>query len=179
MNAKKSKAIEAARILYCEVNEAGQKKYTLQEIAKIVGTKCKYATTLSTISRWAIKFDWEDTFIKLKQAGIEKAKGDIDNKIIDEKSDIIAEIYKNNKTILTLSKNHLFAKLTGQKVQDKDGNPIDVKMYTADLIRLMEHSEATLLNLHDKKSVQQTLDLSSMSTEELLTRLDAIKKIEK
>jgi hypothetical protein len=153
MNAKKQKAIEKARSLFCDVKENGQKKYTLQDIAKIVRTECKYATTLSTISRWAIKFDWEDTFIKLKQAGMEKAQGDIDNKLINEKSDIIAEIYKDNKTIHSVAKNHLLARLTGQVVKDKDGNPVDVtKVYMCDLIRLMEHSEATLLNLNDKKA---------------------------
>jgi len=153
MNAKKQKVIDFARSLYCEVNEGGQKKYTLLQIAKLVHQKCKFAINQSTISRWVIKYDWEDTFIKLKQAGIEKAKGDIDNKLINEKADIIAEIYKDNKTIHSVAKNHLLARLTGQPVKDKDGNPIDVsKIWMNDLIRLMEHSEATLLNLHDKKA---------------------------
>jgi hypothetical protein len=153
MDAKKSKAINFARNMFCEVDQDGKQKYTLQQIATSLQQKCKFAANKSTISRWAVKFDWEGTFIKLKQAGIEKVKGDIDNKLINEKSDIIAEIYKDNKTIHSVAKNHLLARLTGQVVKDKDGNPIDVsKIWMVDLIRLMEHSEATLLNLNDKKA---------------------------
>lgn len=150
MNAKKQKAIEYCRSLYCDVKENGQKKYTLQEIEKKVQKDRKFSVSYSTISKWATKYGWEDTFIKLKQAGIEKAKGDIDNKIIDEKVDIIATIYKSNKTFQKVATQTLLAKLTGQQLKDSQGNEIKTDISDAILERIIERSEQTLLKLQDK-----------------------------
>jgi organic radical activating enzyme len=154
MVAKKNDIIEYAKSLYIEVNEDGNRINTFQEISNKVQKKFKISKTYSTIAKWVVKYDWENTFIKLKQAGIEKGKEQLqekENKLIDEKSQVIADIYKSNKQIHGLAKQTLLARLTGQALKDKDGNAIDSKIYNSDLIRLMEHAEDTLLNLHDKK----------------------------
>jgi hypothetical protein len=180
MIAKKQKAIEYARSLFCEVKEDGQKKYTLHDIAKLVLKKCKFETTLSTIGRWAQKYDWEDTFTKLKQAGIERAKGDIDNKIIDEKANTIADIYQANKKLEKLAQQTILARMTGQKLTDKDGNEVKSDVGNTDIIRLIQHSESTLLALHDKKIDKGSQpDLSSMTNDELLDRLKLTQALEK
>jgi hypothetical protein len=179
MNAKKEKAIEVTRSLYCEVNASGAKKYTLRDIVKLLKQKCKYETSIATISRWIDKYNWEDTFIKLKQAGIEQAQGDITNKIIDEKASTIADIYKGNKTIQKVSNQTIIARLLAQPVKDKDGNEIKSEITNRDLISLLQHSETTILNLHDKKTDSKVLDLAQFETDDLIARAEAARLLEK
>jgi hypothetical protein len=178
MNSKKQKALDYARNLYVQVNENGLKKYTLQEISKKLHRDIKFEADYSTISKWAKRYLWEDTFIKLKQAGIEKAKGDIDNKIIDEKANTIADIYKSNKQLEKIAQNTILARITGQKLKDKDGNPINTDVSDTDIIRLIQHSETILLNLHDKtqdKNLEENNILPSINiniSDKLLEKLN-------
>lgn len=157
MISKKENIIEYAKSLYCEVDGEGSRLNTFQEISKKVQKKFKIVKTYSTIAKWAAKYDWEGTFIKLKQAGIEKGKEQLqekENKLIDEKSQAIANIYITNKQIHNLAKNTLLARLTGQELKDKDGNVIETKVGTSEIIRLMEHAEDTILGLHDKSMIK-------------------------
>lgn len=150
MNAKKERAIECARNLFVDVNSDGTKKYTLQQISKILQTKCKYAIDFTTLSRWAKRYDWEGLFEKVKMAGIEKATNDIENKVIDEKAQTIADIYRSNKQIQKISHTTILSRLTGQDIRDKDGHQIESKVSTRDAISLLQYSEQVLLNLHEK-----------------------------
>jgi hypothetical protein len=164
MNAQKQKAVDYARSLFCEVSEDGSKKYSLHEIAKQLQQKCKYSVNVSNLSRWSKKFDWEDTFTKLKQAGIEQAKGDIDNKIIDEKAQTIADIYKGNKQIQNLAKQTILARLLAKPVKDNEGNEIKSDVTNADIIRLLQHSETTILILQDKGKSGKDVGLNTENT---------------
>jgi hypothetical protein len=151
LTTQKEKIKEFARDLFLQVNEVGSKKYTLHDIAKQLQQKRKYSINVSNLSRWSKKYDWEGLFIKLKQAGIEQAKSDIENKVIDEKAQTIADIYKSNKSIQNLSKQTILSRLLGKTVMDKDGNEIKSDFGNTDLIRLLQHSEQTILTLHEKK----------------------------
>lgn len=154
MNAKKEKAIELAKSLYVDVNADGTKKYTLQQIAKQIQNKCKIAIDLSTVSRWAKKYDWEGLFEKIKMAGIEKGKQQLqekENQIVDEKAQTIADIYKSNKQIQKISQTTILSRLTGQDLKDSSGNTIESNVSTRDAISLLQYSEQVLLNLHEKK----------------------------
>lgn len=153
MQGTKRKIKDYAKNLYLTVNEEGNKLHTYDAIAKLVQKKYKIAINLVTIQRWCKKEDWDGTFIKLKQAGLEKGKEQLqekENKLIDEKSQTIADIYKSNKTIQRLSQQTIVSRLLNKPLTDADGKTITADVGTTDLIRLLQHAENTILNLHDK-----------------------------
>lgn len=154
MNATKQKAVEFAKSLYLEVNENGEKAYSCEYIAIQLQKKCKYECNQSTVYRWAKNNDWDGLFEKIKMAGIEKVKNSIqqkENQLIDEKSQVIADIYKSNKTLQKISQQTILARLTGQQVKGVNGEPINADFGNSDLIRILQHAEATLLELQDKR----------------------------
>jgi organic radical activating enzyme len=153
MNSQKEKIIQYAKILYLEVNADGNRVNTFESISHKVHKKFTIEIHYSTIVKWSKKYDWENTFIKIKQAGIEKGKEQLqekENKLIDEKAQAIADIYKGNKTIQKIAQQTLISRLTGQPLKDGSGNEIKSEIFTNDIIRLLQHSEQTILNLHDK-----------------------------
>ena len=157
MNATKQKAVDFAKNLYLEVNDKGEKAYSCEYIAIQLQKKCKFECNQSTVYRWAKKNDWDGLFEKIKMAGIEKGKQSLqqkENQLIDEKSQVIADIYQSNKKIQGITQKTLLARLTGLKLKDGSGNPIDADISNTDLIRLLQHSETTLLELQDKKKQQ-------------------------
>lgn len=182
MNTQKEKIRNFSKDLFLKVDSNGSKVHTWDSISKEILKKFKLEIHFTTIQKWSKKEDWSETYIKLKQAGIEKGKEQYqekENKLIDEKSQVIADIYKSNKQIHGLAKNTLLARLTGQSLKDKDGNAIESKVYNSDLIRLMEHAEDTLLNLHDKKGVKSTyIDYSNTSPEVLIKAYEAAKYLD-
>jgi ribosomal protein S24E len=161
MNDQKLKIIEFAKRLYLEVNHDGKKTHTWDNISKNILKKYKLEIHFTTIQKWSKRYDWENLFEKLKMAGIEKGKQQLqekENKLIDEKSQLVADIYKSNKTLQNLSQRTLTARLLGKPVVDSQGNEIDANFGNTDLIRILQHSESTLLELQDKK---KTLDGTS------------------
>ena len=154
MNATKQKAVDFAKNLYLEVNDKGEKAYSCEYIAIQLQKKCKFECNQSTVYRWAKKNDWDGLFEKIKMAGIEKGKESIqqkENQLIDEKSQIIADIYQSNKKIQSITQKTLLSRLTGTQLKDSNGNDVNADMGNSDLIRLLQHSEATLLELQDKR----------------------------
>jgi hypothetical protein len=153
MDAKKEKIRNFAKDLYLKVDENGSKLHTWDYISKEILKKFKLEIHFTTIQKWSKKEDWSGTFEKIKMAGIEKGKEQLqekENKLIDEKSQIIADIYKSNKTIQKLSQQTIVSRLLNQPLKDKDGNTIIADVGTTDLIRLLQHAEGTILDLHDK-----------------------------
>jgi hypothetical protein len=153
MDSKKENIRNYAKGLFLQVDANGNKVHTWDSISKLILKKFKLEIHFTTIQKWSKKEDWSDTFIKLKQAGIEKGKEQYqekENKLIDEKSQVIADIYKSNKQILSLAKNTLLSRLSGQPLKNSQGEEITPKIQDANLIHLLEHAEDVLLNLHDK-----------------------------
>jgi hypothetical protein len=152
---QKRKIIEFAQSLYLEVNDEGNKIHTWDSISKSIQKRFKQEIHYSTIAKWSKKYDWENLFSKIKMAGIERGKEQLqekENKIIDERAQTIADIYKSNKQLQSLSQKTILARLTGQKLKDVNGNDLDSDFGNTDLIRILQHSEQTLLTLHDKNS---------------------------
>lgn len=155
---KKKNMVEFAKELYLEVDTDGNKLHTWDYISNELLKKFKVKLHLSTISKWSKKYHWEDLFERIKMAGIEKSKAefqDKENKLIDERSKVIADIYNSNKTIQTLANQTILARITGQELKNKDGAIIKTDMQTQDVIRLLQHSEATLLELHEKRKEER------------------------
>ena len=153
MSALKDTIIEYARDLFLEVDDNGKKKHTFEFISESIQKKFKKAAHYSTIAKWSVRYDWGLLFEKIKMAGIERATQtpqQRENSIIDEKSQVIADIYKSNKQLQSISKNTLMARATGQPLKDGNGNEIKTDMNNADLIRILQHAENTILLLHDK-----------------------------
>jgi hypothetical protein len=153
MNSKKEKIKEYAKSLFLEVNAEGKKINTWEAISKNILKKFKLEIHFTTIQKWSKRYDWEITFEKLKMAGIERGKEQLqqkENQIIDEKANTIADIYQANKRLQKLAQQTILAQMTGQKLTDKDGNIINCNVGNTDVIRLIQHSENTLLNLHNK-----------------------------
>ena len=154
MNSKKLQIIEFAKELYFVVDADGKKVYTWESISKQVLKKFKLEIHFTTIQKWSKRYDWDSLFEKIKMAGIEKGKQQLQEKekqIIDEKSQIIADIYKSNKQLQKISQQTILARLMGQELKDGNGNPINSDFGNSDLIRVLQHSETTLLELQDKK----------------------------
>jgi hypothetical protein len=145
---------EFSKSMFLQVDAEGRKKYTWNEISKAVQKKFHKSVHFTTIQKWCKKENWEDVFDRLKMAGIEQAEKDIqskENAIIDERSQTIADIYKSNKQIQGIAQKTILARMTGQQLFDKEQNPIVTQVQTPDIIRLLQHSEEILLELHDKK----------------------------
>jgi len=183
VDSKKKKIQEFARDLFLRVDDEGHKIHTWDSISKAILKKFKLDIHFTTIQKWSKKHDWSATFEKIKMAGIERGKQEFQRKeaqIIDEKADTIADIYKSNKQLQRLAQQTIIARMTGQKLKDKEGNEIKTDVGNTDVIRLIQHSENTLLTLHDKKPDKgDQIDLSGMTTEELILRHEAAKALEK
>jgi len=157
MISTKQTIVEFARSLYMEVDSEGKKIHTWRSISTLIQKKFKKEVNYSTVAKWATKYDWESTFEKIKMAGIERSKSEMQDKekeLIDEKSAVIADIYKSNKNIQRLSQQVILSRLTGKELKDSAGNIVSTDISNADLIRLLQHSEQSLLELHDKKKPQ-------------------------
>ena len=157
MNSKKIQIIEFAKELYFVVDSEGKRVNTWESISKQILKKFKLEIHFTTIQKWSKKYDWESLFEKVKMVGIERGKEQLqqkENQLIDEKSQIIADIYQSNKKIQSITQKTLLVRLTGSKLKDGSGNPIDADISNTDLIRLLQHSETTLLELQDKKKQQ-------------------------
>ncbi len=155
MDAKKEKIRNYAKDLYFQVDDEGHKINTWEGISKAVLKHFKILIHFTTIQKWSKKYDWEDTFEKIKMAGIERGKEKFqekENQIIDEKANTIADIYKSNKNLQKIAQQTLLARLTDQPIKDSSGKEIKADVGNTDLIRLIQHSETTLLNLHDKRT---------------------------
>lgn len=153
-NSKHDEILEFARNLYLEVDSEGRKANTWDGISKSILKKYNLEIHLTTIQKWSKKYDWESLFDKIKMAGIEKGEQQLQEKeniLIDEKSQTIADIYKSNKQLATLSQKTLTARLAGRQIKDNEGNIINADISTADLIRILQHSENSLLELLEKK----------------------------
>lgn len=151
---QRKEILEFARNLYLEVDAEGKKANTWDSISKNILKKYKLEIHLTTIQKWSKKHDWEGLFEKIKMAGIEKSKQNLQDKenvIVDEKSQTIADIYKSNKQLLALSQKTIISRLTGRQLKDGEGNNIDADISTTDLVRILQHSESSLLELLDKK----------------------------
>jgi hypothetical protein len=183
MNSNKEKIIEFAKIQYLEVNADGFRINTWNDISKSIQKKFKQKINYSTIAKWSKKYDWESLFEKLKMAGIEKGKEQLqekENKIIDEKSQTIADIYKSNKQLHVLSQKTIISRITGNPFLDSKGNEIKSEIGTTDLIRILQHSENGLLELLDKRKPETSkINIEHLSTEELIKRAEAARLIEK
>jgi len=154
MISKKEKIKDFAKDLFLQVDAEGNKIHTWDTISKAIQKRFKEDIHYSTIAKWGAKYDWNNTFEKIKMAGIERGKEQLqekENKVINEKANAIADIYKSNKNIQKLTQQTILSRLTGQQLKDKDGNLIKSDIGTTDLVRLLQHSEQTILNLHDKK----------------------------
>lgn len=154
MTDQKAKILEFALNLYLEVDAEGRRKNTWDYISKQILKKFKVEIHFTTIQKWSKRNDWESIFEKIKMAGIEKGREQLQekqNKIIDEKSQVIADVYKSNKQIQGIAKTILLNRLLGKQMIDEQGNPMKINVANVDLIRLLQHSEQTLLSLQDKK----------------------------
>jgi hypothetical protein len=154
--------IEYAKELYCTVDILdGRKKYTYQQIANELSIKFGLKIELHNIINWASQGNWEKTFDNVKMAGIEKAEiaiAEKENKIIDEKSNIVSDIYSTNKELWKKAIEHIQARLSG--------SPVPSEMEDADAIKILQHAETIMLALNDKisreilapKIIFQTID---------------------
>jgi hypothetical protein len=140
--------IEYAKELYCTVDILdGRKKYTYQQIANELSIKFGLKIELHNIINWASHGNWEKTFDNVKMAGIEKAEiaiAEKENKIIDEKSNIVSDIYSTNKELWKKAIEHIQARLSG--------SPAQSEMEDADAIKILQHAETIMLALNDKIS---------------------------
>jgi organic radical activating enzyme len=153
---KKDKIKDFAKSLFLEVNAEGNKIHTWDSISKAVLKRFKLEIHFTTIQKWSKKYDWASTYEKLKMAGIERGQEQLqekENKLIDEKAQTIADIYKSNKTIQRIASQSIIAKLMGQPLKNSEGNPIETTLRDEVIARVLEKAENTLLSLHDKKAV--------------------------
>lgn len=155
MDSKKQKIKDYAKDLFLQVDENGSKVHTWDTISKAVLKRFKLEIHFTTIQKWSKKEDWAATYEKIKMAGIELGKEQLqekESKLIDEKAQTIADIYKSNKTIQKLTQQTILSRLTGQELKNSQGEEIKSHIGTSDLVRLLQHAEGTLLSLHDKKT---------------------------
>lgn len=153
--------VDYAKELFCTVDKLdGRKKYTYQQIANEISTKFGLNVEIHAIMQWAKKDNWEKTFDNVKMAGIEKAEiaiSEKENKIIDEKSNIVSDIYLKNKTLWAQAVKHVEARLSGQAASE---------MEDADAIKILQSAQTIMLTLNEKidreiiapKIVFQTID---------------------
>jgi hypothetical protein len=165
LNTQKRKIRDFAKDLFLQVDADGNKVNTWDSISKCILKKFKLEIHFTTIQKWSKAEDWNNTYEKIKMAGIESAKSELqvkENKLIDEKAQVIADIYKSNKSIQNLSKQTIISRLLGKQVTDKDGNEIKSDFGNTDLIRLLQHSEQTILTLHDKKTDPNEINVNTV-----------------
>jgi L-2-hydroxyglutarate oxidase LhgO len=130
-----------AKRLYLKVDNNGKQINSTYKIAKKIHQKFGKKLAAQTISNWAKDHDWNKTFTKAKQHGIEKAKTkskEVEQKILEKESDDIAKIYKANLDLFNFS------------IEALKGLHAEGKIYPALYARIMESSKTTLLNLNDK-----------------------------
>jgi hypothetical protein len=153
--------VEFAKQLFCTVDVIdGRKKYTYQQIADELSIKFGLKIEHHNIINWAMQGQWEKTFDNVKMAGIEKAEiaiAEKENKIIDEKSNIVSDIYLKNKTLWADAVKHVEARLNGEPASE---------MEDADAIKILQSAQTIMLALNDKisreviapKIIFQTID---------------------
>jgi len=152
MKPEKQKIKDYAKDLFLQVDENGNKKYSLRDICEKILQKFHKSIDPKTILNWSNKENWINIYEKTKQAGIEQSKEDFhkkENQLIDAKANDIAEIYKGRKQLSELARKHLSARLTGQKIKI-NGQDVNISMRDNELLKLLQDSENTILNLNDK-----------------------------
>jgi hypothetical protein len=155
MISKKRKIRDYAKDLFLQVDDEGNRVNTFMKISTAIQKKFKIDINYSTIAKWSTNENWAATFEKIKMAGIELGKEQLqekESKLIDEKAQTIADIYKSNKTIQKLTQQTILSRLTGQELKNNQGEEIKSTVGTSDLVRLLQYTETTILNLHDKRT---------------------------
>ena len=99
---KSDKIKDFAKDLYLQYNEDGSKTYSNSEIAILVAKKMRKKCGESTIRLWAKKGDWNKLNEQIKQQSILKSKDEkftTEEKIIESKSNDLAQTYKHSKQL--------------------------------------------------------------------------------
>lgn len=109
----KKELINKAKKLYVSIDETGARSNTLEEIAKILQNQ-GYKIDLSTISRWANKYNWESSLNDLRYEQVKKIESKITfdtNQIKEE----LYDVYKVSRLMLIQVANKLIEKLNEKK----------------------------------------------------------------
>jgi len=106
MSRVKEKYLEFGKDLYTQYDTEGNKLYSLQEIADRLCEKFNKRFTRQTIFNWSKSNDWDGLNQKIKQHAISKAneadKFSPDEKVIDARSDDLADVYKYGKLMASI-----------------------------------------------------------------------------
>jgi hypothetical protein len=153
--------MDYAKGLYCTVDKLdGRKKYTYIQISKEIEIKFGLRVEQHNLINWSSQGNWEKTFDNVKMAGIEKADiaiAEKENQIIDEKSNIVSDIYSKNKNLWKKAVEHVEKRLSGQVASE---------MFDTDAIKILQSAQTIMLALNDKisrdivapKIIFQTID---------------------
>ena len=153
--------MDYAKGLYCTVDKLdGRKKYTYIQISKEIEVKFGLRIEQHNLINWSVQGNWEKTFDNVKMAGIEKADiaiAEKENQIIDEKSNIVSDIYSKNKNLWKKAVEHVEKRLSGEAASE---------MFDADAIKILQSAQTIMLALNDKisrdiiapKIIFQTID---------------------
>jgi len=193
MISKKKSIKKFAKRLYLEVNSEGKKKYSLEDISKKIKGRFREPVHFTTIQKWAKYEDWDGLIEKIRIIGLDKAEIEQkeklkeinklqnekqqqreNNKLVDENSAVISEIYKSNNDLRLISERTLISRLTGNKII-YNGKEISSEIKTNDLIRIFQNAERTLITLNSKhkkiKKVEE-IDLSKFD-QKILDEIEA------
>lgn len=176
------KAQQDAMELYCLVDENGNKKYTLPEIAEIISKKhskiySKRKLSKKVVSDWKIKFHWDDTFIKIKQHGLMLATESFAKKessLMDKKSDLIKMIYEGDLMRYDLTKGAFEAKFKNKNIfKNEAGDTLVVPedLQWTDINKAWDASRKGLLELNNIDSGINLDDLSDEDLDKLIEKL--------
>lgn len=141
MKQDKQKIKDYARNLFLEVDGEGKQIYSTRKIAEKIQQKFSKTIHSTTVLNWAKKGEWEKLFIKSKVQGVQKANESIDKqetKLLDKKSDEIANIIKQCRWI----KDTMFNKIVSDMKNDKELNENTI-------VQLLKYSTDIILNIND------------------------------
>jgi hypothetical protein len=131
---------EYAKELYVSVDENGNKKHTLRQIAELIQQKTNKKINYTTIGQWADDGDWDKILLKAMQHGIKtahKTSEEINTELIEEQGKDIAFLYGAAKTALEIG-------LKGVKALDENGELSETAR-----VKLMEFGSKTMIALND------------------------------
>lgn len=172
MTEERKKIVEYAKKLYLKYNDSGERLYSLHEIATKVQQKYNTKTNKTTIRNWSENYDWNKINEKIKIHSIAKAKDSkitSEERIIEAKSDDLAEIYKQSLNVFRASAVAFKKSFDANKLSAKDALQ-GLKMASEILLRINE--------IPENVTIKNEINLSELGTEELLSRANAMKVIE-
>ncbi len=147
---KKEIIREFAKDLYTQFDNDGNKLYSLRDISAKIKDEFNRSVTHVTVGRWAKDDDWDEVNQKIKQHAIDKANqtGSFspEEKIIDARSDDLAEVYKYGKLMAQIGTDVL---QTAYKVGKGQGGQKNTEISVKEAISAMRTGANIVFRLND------------------------------